>query len=298
MVVMRYAVIMPAMKEAAIGMKLPLSTFSFVLLILVAVLLTGAGNIINDYFDRKVDKINKPQNVIIGTKVKRRVAIVLHQSMNVLALFFTLIVCFTYSHYWPVIFPVFIATILWWYSPTLKMKFLIGNIAVAICTAAVPLWAVIFEMELLQRRYSDMLVEPSEFFNNLWIVIAAISFFAFLLTLIREVLKDMEDVQGDIEGGYNTLPIKKGLGFAKRYAQMLYAFYVMSIGAIAIWMFTYRGQTITDIIILLVLTLIPAVVAMIVTASANDRVGYHKASTSTKVVMLLGIIYLIVARLV
>lgn len=298
MVVMRYAVIMPAMKEAAIGMKLPLSTFSFMLLILVAVLLTGAGNIINDYFDRKVDKINKPQNVIIGTKVKRRVAIVLHQSMNVLALFFTLIVCFTYSYYWPVIFPVFIATILWWYSPTLKMKFLIGNIAVAICTAAVPLWAVIFEMELLQRRYSDMLVEPSEFFNNLWIVIAAISFFAFLLTLIREVLKDMEDVQGDIEGGYNTLPIKKGLGFAKRYAQMLYAFYVMSIGAIAIWMFTYRGQTITDIIILLVLTLIPAVVAMIVTASANDRVGYHKASTSTKVVMLLGIIYLIVARLV
>ena len=295
---MRYAVLWPAMQDAAIGMKLPLSTFSFVLLVLVAVLLTAAGNIINDYFDQKVDRINKPQNVIIGTKVKRRVAIVLHQSMNILALLFTLFISFRYHYYWPIIFPIVIATILWWYSPGLKTKFLVGNIAVATCTASVPLWAVIFEMELIHRRYSDMLVEPSAFFNKLWIAIAAISFFAFLLTLIREVLKDMEDVTGDIEGGYQTLPIKKGLGTAKTYTQSLYIIYLVSIGSIAFSMYHYQKQSLFDLLIFLLLTFMPAVIAMIITAGANDRVGYHRASYATKLLMLTGLVYLVVGTLV
>ena len=295
---MRYGVLWPAMQDSAIGMKFPLSTFSFVLLVLVAVLLTAAGNVINDYFDQKVDRINKPQNVIIGTKVKRRVAIVLHQSMNVLALLFTLFICFRYQYYWPVLFPIVIATILWWYSPALKTKFLVGNIAVAFCTAVVPLWAVLFEMELIQRKYSDMLVEPSAFFNKLWFAITVIAFFAFLLSLIREVLKDMEDVSGDREGGYKTLPIKKGLAFAKTYSLLLYLLYLLAISGIGFLIFKKSDYAISKIIVFVIFTILPAIFAVFLLLNAKDKSGYHRASGATKIVMLFGLIYLIVTNFI
>lgn len=288
---------LPSMEDASVGMKFSVNSFHFFWLIIVAVSLTAAGNIINDYFDQKVDRINKPESVIVGIKVKRRVAIVLHQGLNIASLLITIALCFHFNYYWPVLFPVAIATLLWWYSPTLKKKIFIGNLVVALCTAAVPVWAVIFEMKMLDRRYSDMLVDPSSFFFMLWIKISIISFFAFVLTLIREIQKDLEDMGGDKEGGYQTLPIVKGTTASKNYIYLFYSVYLISIAGIAFMLFVNNKIDIFKLVVFVILTSFPAFISISQTIRAEDKAGYHKSAYSTKIVMLSGLIYLMIMNL-
>jgi 4-hydroxybenzoate polyprenyltransferase len=81
------------MDKSAIGMKHTLPFWFFVASVLAVTAVTAAGNIINDYFDQKVDRINKPDRVVVGKKVKRRVAIILHQGLNGFAILMSLLVC-------------------------------------------------------------------------------------------------------------------------------------------------------------------------------------------------------------
>ena len=81
--VVRYGFLAPVMNRE--GLEFQTSLFDFILLMLVLVLIGGAGNVINDYFDVRVDRINKPDKVIVGRSVKRRVAMVTHHSFNLFA---------------------------------------------------------------------------------------------------------------------------------------------------------------------------------------------------------------------
>lgn len=166
----------------------------FVFRIVSAVCIAAAGNVINDYFDRKVDLINKPERTYVDVSVKRRVAIASHFFLNALGITAGLMGCVQVHWIW-MLCPFATILILWWYSPVLKKKFLIGNLAVGICTALVPLWAVCFEIDL-----------P---------VIIAVSF-AFLTTVLREIVKDVEDTRGDLAAGYDTLAIRFGIVKTKR----------------------------------------------------------------------------------
>ncbi len=288
MVIVRYSVMREIMDKSAIGMKHTLPFWFFVASVLAVTAVTAAGNIINDYFDQKVDRINKPDRVVVGKKVKRRVAIILHQGLNGFAILMSLLVCAATDFYWPMVIPVLAITALWWYSPVLKKHVLIGNLTVAACTAAVPLWAAIFEVHGLKETYADMLVKPEEFFSYMWLWILALSFFAFILTLIREAVKDMEDIPGDMEGEYHTMPIVYGEKKTKFYIYVLMMVYM----AAAIAGLTRISNS--AYLILFVLTVaLPALYATWSLYKSTNAKDYHRTSQYIKFMMAGGLMFLI-----
>jgi 4-hydroxybenzoate polyprenyltransferase len=177
--------------------------FSLYMLMLATVCIAAAGYVINDYYDVKIDTINKPQEVIVGRLIKRRVAMFLNFAFNFVGLILAGLLG------WKILFTcLFSAFILWWYSNRLKRLPLVGNLIIALLTAlAVVLMAV---------YYPD---------NQAFVYIFAL--FAFFISLIREIVKDMEDVKGDAVFGCRTLPILWGISRTKRVIYVFFGIFVL-----------------------------------------------------------------------
>ena len=175
------------------------------LLLMATVLVTAAGYMINDYYDVKIDYINRPNTVVVGKGIKRRVILVLHSLFNFIAVGLGWAVAPRIA---TVVF--FAGVLLWWYCNGLKRKPFIGNVAVAFLTC--------LSIYLIGYYYQK---------NELFVFTYAL--FAFFLNLIRELLKDLEDRHGDQLHGSKTLPIV--LGFRKT-KQVIYSIAITFVGAI------------------------------------------------------------------
>jgi 4-hydroxybenzoate polyprenyltransferase len=159
----------------------------FFLLAISTVLVAAAGYIINDYYDIKIDTINKPKRVVVGKILRRRWAMVAHMVLNVTGI----LLAFGVS--WEVgIVTFFSGFLLWFYSNQLKRLPFAGNFTIALLTAAslLVVW----------------LYDPKNEF-----LVYTFAAFAFFISLIREIIKDMEDVRGDATFGCQTLPIIWGV---------------------------------------------------------------------------------------
>jgi 4-hydroxybenzoate polyprenyltransferase len=182
-----------------------LQDYRLYLLLMATVLVTAAGYMINDYYDVKIDLINRPKEVVVGKGIKRRVILVLHSLFNFIAVGLGWAVAPRIA---AVIF--FAGVLLWWYCNGLKRKPFIGNVAVAFLTG--------LSIYLVGYYYQK---------NELFVFTYAL--FAFFLNLIRELLKDLEDRHGDQLHGSKTLPIV--LGFLKT-KQVIYSIAITFVGAI------------------------------------------------------------------
>ena len=111
----------------------------YTLLVVSTIMIAAAGNIINDYFDVKADRINKPDRVIIGKYVKRRVSIVAHWGINFVAFCIAIYLSWTLETFWYLFIHLLTINLLWYYSMHLKRRFLIGNLLIAALTALVPI---------------------------------------------------------------------------------------------------------------------------------------------------------------
>jgi len=225
-----------------------LSLMHFILLVLSTVLIAAGGNVINDYFDTRIDRINKPGAVIVGRSVKRRVAMTGHAVLSGSGLVLGSFVAWrTGLMQWAAI-PAFAVGALWTYSTTFKRKLIVGNGLVATLTALVPLTVGLYELPLLQRAVSEPWIvglpngdqyQMEPYFRELWYWIFGFSAFAFLSTLVRELQKDMADVKGDEAEGCRTIPIVWGMKWA-RALTMAY------IGSIIILLLLLRAQLFRD----------------------------------------------------
>ncbi|MNU69021.1 prenyltransferase [compost metagenome] len=205
--------------------------FDFFLLVFSTVLIAAAGNIINDYFDVKADKINKPHKVIIGKFIKPRWAIVSHWMMNFVAFAIACYLSWRYETFWYVFIHLLSINMLWFYSMYFKRRFLIGNLMIAGLTALVPILCGIHFLEFIQSQHIDLhsswtIETPlhtgwafGSYFNTF--VVLVFAFYAGTLNLIREIIKDIEDVQGDLVLRAKTLPIVLGKRKTKVIASIL-----------------------------------------------------------------------------
>ena len=146
---MRWSIIYPILKVN--NFHLQFSEFNFFLLVLSTIFLAAAGYVINDYFDRKTDLLNRPDTVIVGTVIKRRVAMILHIVINIIGIGLGFYILLSIGIYKLGFIYIIIAGILWYYSTSYKRHFLIGNIIVALLTALVPLMVVLYEIPLLNK---------------------------------------------------------------------------------------------------------------------------------------------------
>ena len=125
----RFGIIYPFLQQAELDLYLSEKTFGA--LVLATVLIAAAGYIINDYFDIKLDYLNKPKQMIVGKRIKRRWAMVLHILFNAIGLFLAAYVALSIEHPWLILFQLISAALLWFYSVNFKKQVFIGNLIIA-----------------------------------------------------------------------------------------------------------------------------------------------------------------------
>ena len=255
------------------GLWLGLSDPDFLLLTLSVVFIAAAGYIINDYFDTSADEINKPDKVIIGRRISRKAAFNIYMVLNVLGILIGFYLAYKVNVIQLGFINLLSVGLLWFYTTSYKRRLLIGNLVVATLTAMVPLTAGLFEP---YRHYTSFS----------FVVIYAL--FAFVMNLIREIVKDMQDLEGDLADGCRTLPIVLGIPASRVIAIFL------GIVVLAFLAFIEYNQYVTkDPLSFWYFTLaisLPLLVFIVQLARARDSSAFGEASSTAKVVMVTGIL--------
>ena len=274
----------------------------FWLLVLSTILIAAGGNVINDYFDTRIDRVNKPDALIVGRTVKRRVAMLGHLVLSGLGLVIGVFVAWHSGQLRWAVIPVLAVAALWYYSVRLKRAFLIGNGTVALLSALVPVTVGLYEISALSFAYprDNWLVNGAGEklkmvidFNEPWFWILGYGVFAFLATLVRELQKDLADVKGDRADGCRTLPIVLGLRWGKAIA-MLY------LGLLLICVLYARMGLLHDRISYWYIGLIviaPLLLSAGFTYNAMTRREYNTAGNLVKAAMVVAICYAFLLRL-
>ena len=281
MLIIRYALI-------GVFMPFQLSTVGFVLLVVATVCLSAAGYIINDYFDVNADMMNKPDKVIIGKSINRRNAMIFHWIFNIVGCVCGALVSFgiglpKYSFIF-----LFIAGVLWFYSTTFSKEPVLGNVVIALLVASVPIIEILYEMLPLLSLPMDILQQLHIRFEELFVWGLGYTLFAFLLTLQREMVKDIEDLEGDRTYGRNTLPIAFGLKAARICT---FGVSVVVIAGIVVSQVCKLSDTFSLIFINVCITL-PLLYGLYVFVKADSSEEYAKVSFILKLVMSMGLLYL------
>jgi 4-hydroxybenzoate polyprenyltransferase len=301
MFLMRYAVVEPVLGKTGVillqgsgeetPMMLQFSLFNFILLVAATVFITAGGYVINDYFDIKTDLINKGK-VIVGTRIQRRQAMMLHNILNLAGVSIGFYISWKSGYFWLGLMFFIVSGLLYFYSASYKRQFLIGNIIVAVLTAMVPLLVGFYEWPALYKYYSVYaIVLPDLSFLFYWI--GGFAFFAFITTLTREIIKDIEDFEGDVAYGRNTIPVVTGVITAKIISVSLI---ILTIVLLYLTWFLYLFDKVTLIYISGAVVL-PLIFVMITVFRSTDRKQMHMASRMMKIVMLTGILYSVVVKI-
>ncbi len=279
-----HRIILPYLTKA--GQSEPLlQETDFLLLLVSSVLIAAAGYIINDYFDIQIDNVNKPERLIIGKLIKRRWAMLLHLVLSLAGLFLSAVVSMHLNNLLLLALNFLSVLMLLLYSSTFKKRLLIGNIIISVLTAWVVGVLFIAEIRLNDLAYMQL---HQAALGSLYKVTLVYAGFAFIVSLIREVVKDMEDMEGDRRFGCKTMPISWGIPSTKIFVAVWIFVLVGLFAAIAFyallnsWPWPYYALSF----------------AMIIQFSymlkklyyAQVTADYAKISTSLKLVMLIGIL--------
>lgn len=279
---LQYAVVTPIFH--LYGIQPTLNSGLFFLLVLSTVLVAAAGNIINDYFDVNIDLVNKPDRVIIDRLINRRWAIAWHTILNVVG------VALGFGVAWKIGYPVLGFTslccsgLLWFYSTAYKRQLVIGNVVISLLTALSVLIVGFYEPQLYKEI--NPLNAPAVYL--LLRIILLYGAFAFLISMIRELVKDLEDVKGDSRLGCRTLPIVYGINASKDITFVFTGILVALIVFVQVKMIHLHWYFSTGYLLLLVQ--IPLVLMCIRLKKAVKPGTYHKVSSMIKWIMLAGIL--------
>ena len=271
------------------GVHTSLNTLGILLLILATTCIAAAGNIINDIYDVETDFINKPNKLIVGKSVSEKTAYNLFIIFNVTGVG----VGFYLSNYVgkSAFFSIFVivSALLYIYASYLKQMLLIGNIVISILVALSLIVVGIFE--LLPEITSINRQTQLTFFK----IIFDYATFAFIINLLREITKDIEDIDGDYKAGMNTLPIAVG---RERAAKILFALSFIPILVIAYYVAhsLYKNQI--AVLYFLILIIGPLLYTSIKTFNATTKKEFHYIGSIYKLIMLSGMLSLLLYKFI
>ena len=282
-----YCILVPLLKPSAAEPSIDQNRFF--LLVVASVVIAAAGYIINDYFDVDIDQVNRPKKNVVDMIVSRRWAMLWHFVLSGVGVALSLYISWTTGLWYIVLTNFATVFLLFGYSVSLKRKLLSGNVLISFLTAWVVLILCLSEYHLTLRTQ----VDPA------WLVvqnkIMRLGFlyagFAFILSLIREAIKDMEDIEGDARYGSRTMPIVWGMNSTKIY--------------IAVWMIVLLALLVTmqvyiirfhwwwPIVYSVILIILPLAYLFYKLFKAMTPRQFHFLSNIAKTVMLTGILSMI-----
>ncbi len=280
-----YCILFPLLKP--LNVPVPIDKLSFVLLSLASVFIAAAGYIINDYFDINIDLVNKPQKNVVDIIVSRRWAMLWHFILSGIGILLSLYISWRTGLWYIVLANLACVFLLFGYSVSLKRKLLSGNILISLLTAWVVLILCLSEIRLFSQVAPEIALAEQKVIR-LGFLYAS---FAFILSLIREAIKDMEDIEGDAKYGSRTMPIVWGMNSAKIYVAVWMIVLLALLIIIQIYVLQFRWWW--PVVYSIVLIILPLIYVFIKLYKATTALQFHQLSNYTKLVMLTGILSMI-----
>jgi 4-hydroxybenzoate polyprenyltransferase len=263
----------------------------FLLIVIASVFIAAAGYIINDYFDLNIDQVNKPGKVVVNVIINRRWVIFWHMFLSLLGFFFT-VLALPLTEYWHLVLANLASIILlWFYSTNFKKQLLIGNIVISVLTAWVIMIVYLSKYPLHISKLLD--IDRNEIRLFRFTVLYAC--FAFVISLIREVVKDMEDMEGDRKYGCRTMPIVWGLNASKVFVAVWLIVLIAALIILQLYAVPFGWWY--SIIYCLLLIIAPLIWILMKLFKAQTQADFHTLSTAVKLVMFTGILSMIFFRL-
>ena len=282
---LQYFILIPAFRKAELTPLL--DHFHFFILVLSTLIIAAGGYIINDIEDLEIDKMNKPERVIVGKFISVKNAHRLYWGITSIGLLISVYLAL-YVNNLPLvlIYPTAIY-LLYIYSKSLKKSVLWGNLIVSIFCSFVA-GIVLFAERANFFKLFDI---DSEIGNQVALIFLAYMLFAFFSTMFREIVKDIEDVDGDLKNNCTTLPIAHGIGIAKNVA---YFFAIVLLGLLNFWVYLrcLVGAE-KDLIFFIGGIILPLLFAIYQLKMATSKIQMHQVSSLAKYIMLSGILYLL-----
>ena len=278
-----HACIIDPIKKSA-GLFAMLDGWLFIFLLSASVLIAAAGYIINDYFDINIDLVNKPQGNVVDSLVSRRWAMAWHFMLSGAGLLLSAWVTWK-TGFWYILAGNFICILLLFgYSVSLKRKLLSGNILISLLTAWVILIISISEI-FISSAPEPTTTDTANKIMRIGFLYAA---FAFISSLIREAIKDIEDLQGDEKYGCRTMPIVWGVNATKVYIAVWLVVIIALL--IILQVYVFRFQWWWAMAYSVVFIILPFIFILVKLFSAKNKNDYHRLSSFTKFAMLAGIL--------
>jgi 4-hydroxybenzoate polyprenyltransferase len=287
-----YCILLPDLTGANINYNNALRPAWFYLLSLSSILIAAAGYIINDYFDLNIDRVNKPEKLVVDKIIKRRWTILWHWILSGLGVIIGAYVSLKVRNPFVALGNFGCVVLLWFYSTTFKRKLLIGNVLISLMTAWVILVLYVTEFRLAVFRdpvYHQML-------SRLFKFASLYGGFAFIISLIREVVKDIEDMDGDARYGCRTMPIVWGVNAAKVFAATWLVVLIGSLVVIQFYVLQNGWWIIPPYCAILIIA--PLIWILRKLYKATTVAEYHLLSNYIKGVMLAGILSMVFIKIV
>lgn len=271
------------------GAEVTLNTLSFILLVIASLCIAAAGNVINDIYDLEIDKINKPEKLIIGKKISERLAITYYIILSSIGVIIGFYLANKIGK--PSLAGLFIvfSALLYLYSAYLKGVFLIGNLLVSALVA----------MSLLIVPLFDLLpattLENRDAQGAVFKLILNYAIFAFYINSIREIVKDLQDINGDKKGGLNTLPIAIG---RKRTINIVFVLSLFAVVGVVVYMYEYLYDLQILMLYFLFAIVAPLLYFCLKAWDAKTGRDFTFLSKLLKIIMFLGIFSMLLYQFV
>jgi len=272
------------------NIPLALNHFQYGLLVLSTVLIAAAGYVINDILDQETDYDNRPNYVIIGNSISEKAAYNFYFILNItgvgIGFYLSNVIqrpSFTGAF-------IIVSATLYMYSTSLKQMLLIGNIIVALLLSFSVLIIGLFD--LLPATYDGNRAEMGIMFSML----IDYAIFAFIINLIREIVKDIEDVEGDNNYGMNTLPITLGV---MKTSKIVFGLALIAT-LILLWYinnYLMENTLYFAVIYGFVFVVAPMIFFMIKIWNAKSKEEFHLLSSILKWVIFFGILSVLIITL-
>ena len=264
----------------------------YLLLMGSTVFIAAGGYIINDYFDTKIDEINRPTKVIVGRDVTRAQAGLAFQILLGLGVLCGLSIALLLRDITIGLIYIVISGILWFYSSSYKRQLLIGNVMIALCSFMTPFMIGYVVNTQLISTYSPY-IYATPIITDIYLWTAGFGLFSFLFTLLREIVKDIDDIQGDREMECHTLPIVWGIGTTKIVLMVLSIVILLLTGYFAFFLIPFATDTITWKYFVFGIA-IPMLILIFWIGKADKRSQWQQISQFIKFIMLIGCSYALI----
>lgn len=267
----------------ATNLSITLNLFGFILLVLATVCIAAAGYIINDIYDIEIDKVNRPERVIVGKSISEKTANNLFIIFNVIGVLLGFYLSNMVGKNGFFALFVIISALLYIYASYLKQLFLIGNIVVSLLVSLSLIIVGLFD--LLPVLTPENRETQITFFN----IILDYAIFAFVINFLREIIKDIEDVDGEHKAGFNTLPIAIGRA---RSIKVVFVLSIMLLFGVAYYIITFLYSQLLVVAYFLIFIMGPLIFMSIKSYSAETKKELRFISNLLKLVMLIGMLSL------